>query len=97
MIYEIQIPPVVRGKIQKCALNIAEDKPQVALEWYDNIYEKMSSLKEHPHRCPLAPENSHVEFELRHLLIGNYRVLFCVEDNMVNILNFKGGRENKPQ
>lgn len=96
MSYKIQIPPKIQDKIKTQALLIAEDKPLAALQWYDHVYEKIHSLGELPHRCPLVPENVHFDFELRHLLIGNHRILFYVEEKTVVILDFKGGRQNKP-
>ena len=50
-----------------------------------------------PERCPKATESQYFDFEVRHLLSGNYRVLFRVIDDRVLILDFKGGREFKPE
>lgn len=95
-IFEITIPPSVRDKIKEQALYIAQDKPAVALRWYEEVYEHIQSLSEMPKRCPLAPESRYFDFEVRHLLMGNYRTLFYISENTVVILDFKGGRQNKP-
>lgn len=95
--YQVVIPPVVEDKIREQALFIAEDKPAVALEWYGQIFEKIDTLESMPDRCPEAPESPYVRYTLRHLLIGEYRVLFRVVENSVRILDFKSGRQNKPE
>ena len=42
--YKIEIPQSVKDKIETQALYIAQDKPQVALKWYDTIYKKIQTL-----------------------------------------------------
>lgn len=95
--YRVVIPPIVEDKIREQALFIAKDKPAVALEWYGHIFEKIDTLESMPDRCPEAPEGPYVLYTLRHLLIGEYRVLFRVVDESVRILDFKGGGQNKPE
>ena len=95
MTYNVDIPDIVRDKIREQAYFIARDKPRTALDWYDKIFEDILSLEEFPDRCPIAPENKHFSFELRHLLIGNYRTLFRIEAPNVLILDFKERHQNK--
>jgi toxin ParE1/3/4 len=95
MTYNIVIPPSIQDKIREQALYIAKDKPSAALSWYDNIYDCIYSLADFPNRCPLAPENVHFLFELRHLIIGNYRILFRVDGDTVAVLDFKEGHQQK--
>lgn len=96
-IYKIVIPKTVEDAIEKQALYIAEDKPLAALQWYDDIQEKIQTLETSPSRCPQAPESQYFDFEIRHLLIGNYRVLFRIESGTVIVLHFKSGKQNKPE
>ena len=49
-----------------------------------------------PERCSEAPESQYFTYVIRQLVIGDYRVLFRVVGDTVRILDFKGGRENKP-
>lgn len=95
--YDIDLPQSVKNIIREQALFIALDKPQAALEWYDDIFEKLETLSTFPERCPKAPESQYFEFEVRHLIIGAYRVLFRIIDHTVLILDFKGKREYKPE
>ena len=96
-VYKIVLPQVLEDEIEKQAFYIAQDKPLAALQWYDDIHEKIQTLKTSPHRCPQAPESQYFDFEIKHLLIGNYRILFRIEGNTVIILHFKGGKQNKPE
>jgi len=51
-----------------------------------------------PKRCPLAPENASVPFEMRQLLYGRkphfYRILFTIEDEVVYVLRIRHGRRH---
>jgi plasmid stabilization system protein ParE len=94
--YNVDIPPIVIDKIKQQAHIIALDKPAAALAWYDTVFDKIFTLEAMPNRCPIAPENQFVTYEVRHLLIGQYRVLFRVVGDTVRVLDFKGGKQNKP-
>ncbi len=94
--YKIDLPQSIKDIIHEQALFIALDKPQVALEWYDNIFEKINTLNTSPERCLKAPESQYFDFDVRHLLIGNSRVLFRVRGGTVVVLDFKGGKQHKP-
>lgn len=94
MIYKIVVPPSIQEKIRQQALYIAADKHAVALTWYDKIHDGIQSLAELPNRCPLAPENIYLPFELRHF-VGNYRILFKVDSDTVVVLDFKESHQQK--
>lgn len=95
MIYKIVVPPSIQDKIRQQVLYIAADKPTAALAWYDKIHDGIQSLAEFPNRCPLAPENTYLLFELRHLIVGNYRILFKVDSDTVVVLDFKESHQQK--
>lgn len=95
-VYKVDIPRLVEEKIREQARAIALDKPAVAVQWNDMIFEKIFSLDAMPDRCPEASESQYFTYVVRQLLIGDYRVLFRIVGDTVRILDFKGGRENKP-
>jgi hypothetical protein len=97
MQYNVDLPPIIIEKIREQALVIALDKPTVALEWYDLVFEKILSLESMSERCPKASESQYFTYDIRQLLIGHYRVLFRLVDDTVRILEFKGGKQNKPE
>lgn len=94
--YEIEIPQFVNDLIDDQTFYIALDKPLAALKWQRHIREKIKTLATSPKRCSIAPESKHLDFEVRHLLIGEYRVLFFIENDTIKLLDVKGGSQNKP-
>ncbi len=96
-IYNVDLPQIIIEKIREQALVIALDKPSVAVQWYDMIFEKIFSLESMPERCSESSESQYFTYVVRQLLIGDYRLLFRVAGDTVRVLDFKGGRQNKPE
>ncbi len=69
---------------------IASDSPQNARRWYKNIKAKIKTLYMMPERSPKAPENELTHLVIYHLIIDNYRVLYRIEDDTVQILHVRG-------
>jgi toxin ParE1/3/4 len=69
---------------------------ETGMRWFAALEDAITSLAEFPQRCPLAPENRVVPFEVRHLLYGRkphvYRILFTVDGGMVYVLHIRHGR-----
>ena len=95
--YKIELPESVKTKIRDQALFIAKDKPPVALQWYEHIFDQIDSLEFSPKRCSIAPESRYIDFEVRHLISGNYRILFRIDGQTVVVLDFKSGKQSKPE
>jgi len=93
-IYNVDIPQIVEDKIREQALVIALDKPSVAIQWYDMIFEKILSLDSFPKRCSESPESQYYTYVVRKLLVSGHRVLFRIVDHTMRILDFKSGRQN---
>lgn len=96
-IYNVDLPQIIIERIREQALVIALDKTSVAVQWYDTIFEKIFSLESMPERCQESSESQYFTYVVRQLLIGDYRLLFRVVGDTVRILDFKGGRQNKPE
>lgn len=66
------------------------------IDWFLALDDAFTSLTEFPERCPLAPENTRFPFEIRQLLYGRkphtYRILFTINENVVQILHIRHGR-----
>ena len=85
-----------QDEIENISDYIADDSIDNALRWYDHIKEKIQSLETMPDRCPKAPESELVDFVIFHLIVGNYRVLYRIEGDTVQVLHVRGwGQENK--
>ena len=89
--YRIDIKPTAETDIITRYQQIAEDAPQNALSWYLNIIECIENLDTMAERCPIAPEDQDVQQGIRHLIIGDYRVLFFVNDDIVEVLHVRHG------
>lgn len=59
--------------------------------WADQFEAEIEDrLSTFPLSCPLAPESSAFEFEIRQFHIGRYRVLFSVAGGLVRVLRCRG-------
>ena len=56
-----------------------ESRPLSAARWLDGLELALASLKEHPLRCPRAPEAAFLEQDIRQLLYHSHRILFVVK------------------
>jgi toxin ParE1/3/4 len=93
--YKVEILDEVLNEIESIVDYIALDSVQNALAWYEKIKECIFSLDEFPERCPLADENPHFPFEVRCLLVDEYRVLYRIVDDRVQTLHVKHPRMNR--
>ena len=75
---------------------IAQQAGETGLRWFQGLEKTIESLAELPNRCPIAPENERFSFEVRHLLYGRkphvYRIVFTVQEDVVQILHIWYGR-----
>jgi toxin ParE1/3/4 len=62
--------------------NAAES--QAAVRWFNGLEEAVSTVAQHPHRCPNAPEAKNTKRDLQHLLYGNkphiYRIIYEIDE-----------------
>jgi toxin ParE1/3/4 len=65
---------------------IAPDNPTNALRFIEDLRKRLKTLSSFPRRCPRAPEDGLDGLEIRHLLHGNYRVIFGIDGKTVAIL-----------
>lgn len=66
--------------------------PLNARRWYRDLLEAIGTLSEFAERCPLAPENAEVRgASIRHLIRGDYRVIYAVRDERVAVLHIRHG------
>ncbi len=95
--FKVNIPHSVIDEIEYYVERIAEDSVTHAIKWYQEIEQKIYTLDEFPARCPIADENQFYDFEIRHLIFGDYRIIFRIEDTTVQILYVKHcAQERKP-
>lgn len=93
--YRVEIKPTAEFDLERHYLQIAEESPENAVNWYlDTIraIEKLDSLAE---RCPIAPEDLDLQRGIRHLVIGNYRVLYWIVGDVVDVLHVRHSRHDR--
>lgn len=64
-----------------------------AIKWADQIEKRIALiLSKSPNGCPIAPENDSVDDddEVRHLIVGRYRVLFTIDKLEVIVTHLRG-------
>jgi plasmid stabilization system protein ParE len=68
------------------------------LRWFEGLRKAISSLREFPARCAIAPESKDFPFEVRQLVYGRkphqYRILFTIEGKTVWVLHVRHGRRH---
>lgn len=53
----------------------------------NGIEKAILSLSEPPTRCPVATKSTEFNMEIRHLIVGSYRILFTIHDDEVHVLH----------
>lgn len=90
MRYRVEFAPAAYLQARQSHDWIAERSPERAARWYQQLLEKVGTLKTYPLRCPLASESDALGYEVRQLLVGKrqgvYRILFTVQGDVVQIL-----------
>lgn len=75
---------------------LSQHAEETGLRCFFAMEDAIASLEMFPKRCPSAPESIRFPFQVRQLLYGHkphvYRILFTVEDDIVNILHIRHGR-----
>jgi plasmid stabilization system protein ParE len=89
----VEVP--AQQDIAEAYLWLAERDPEAADRWFNSIYDAIGSLEAFPERCPVAPENTFFNREIRETFHGRrqhkYRILFAVTEAAVNILHVHHG------
>ena len=93
--YQITIKPTAENDLARRYAQIEKESPQNALNWYLGIMEAIEKLDELAERCPIAPEDIDIQRGIRHLIVGDYRVLYANEGDVVHVLHVRHGRHDR--
>jgi plasmid stabilization system protein ParE len=93
--YRIHIKPTAENDLVRRYQQIAAESPQNAVAWYLQTIEAIEKLDILAERCPIAPEDLDIQKGIRHLIIGHYRALFLINDNVVEVLHVRHGRMDR--
>ena len=89
--YRVEIKPTAENDLETRYRQIAEESPQNAMNWYLRVIEAIEKLEILAERCPIAPEDADIQQGIRHLVIGDYRALYRVVDDTVEVLHLRHG------
>lgn len=76
------------ASLQSGIENWGED---AAWRWYYSLRnQSLQLLGAFPLSQPIAPDAEEYDVEVRHMIVGRYRILFNVQGETVTILHFRG-------
>lgn len=95
MNYRVEVTPDALDAIRQHVRHIAVElrAPLNAERWLQRVWDAVDSLERFPRRCSLAPDNEQVTYEVRMQTVGDYLLLFTVDDETktVWVLGFRHG------
>jgi plasmid stabilization system protein ParE len=91
MRYQVQLTAKAEQDIEAILVWFqCEQALAAASRWYAQLLQKISTLEQHPHRCPIASEAVELGIEIRELLFGKrrgkYRLLFQIQQQTIYVL-----------
>jgi plasmid stabilization system protein ParE len=83
--------PLAVDQVRDIASYIALDKPIVAAQWADKIFNSVELLSEHPESGRVVSEIKRKE--IRELVHGSYRVIYKIKSKEILVLLVKSYRQ----
>jgi plasmid stabilization system protein ParE len=94
--YRVEVSAAALDSIREYVRFIAVKRkaPLSAERWLETINRAIDSLASFPTRCPLAPEDRLVSYEVRSRIVGDYLILSNVDEaaKKVYVIGFRHGR-----
>lgn len=91
MAFRVEFTAEAEADVRRAFDYFRADAPENAARWLQRLYAVVESLQDFPERCGTAPENEWTDFELRQYIYGNYRLLFVIQSDAVQILHVRHG------
>ena len=89
--YRVEITRTAEGDVEEIWTHIGADSIEHATKFIFQLEKKIDTLERMPHRCPLIPENKLLGTNYRHLILGDYRVIFRIKASTVVVLRILQG------
>lgn len=83
--------PLAVEQVRDIATYIALDKPSVAVQWAEKIFNSVEQLSEFPNSGRIVPEIN--RNEIREIVNGNYRVIYKLKEKDILVLVVKSYRQ----
>ncbi|MBV9124351.1 MAG: type II toxin-antitoxin system RelE/ParE family toxin [Planctomycetes bacterium] len=84
--FRVEITPSAERDVRSIQAFIARDKKKAAAPWVREFTRQVRSLESMPLRYEVIPEAPDLGVEYRHIIFGNYRTIYRVQENRVIIL-----------
>ena len=84
--HRVEITETAESDIREIFEFISEDSTAAAIKWVEEIERQIESLEKFPLRCPVIPEAQELGGKYHHLIYGNYRTIFRIEESIVIIM-----------
>ncbi len=84
--FRVRISQTAERDIDEIWRFVSQENKEAASRFVLRLQEKVSTLETFPARCPLIPENDLIGTEYRHLIDGDYRMIFRVSGRIVYVL-----------
>jgi plasmid stabilization system protein ParE len=91
MTYRVVVTSEAEQDLDQLFQYVAHDNPAAARKFVAGLRKRLKTLASMPRRCPRAPEDGLDGLEIRHLVHGQYRVIFAIDSNTVVILQVRHG------
>lgn len=89
MKYSVVVTPTAEANLDEIFCFIALDNPVAGRKFIESLRTKMRTLAQMPRRCPFAVEDGLDGLEMRHLIFGNYRIIFTIDPGQVTVLQVR--------
>lgn len=86
MDWRLKWSPVALQDIEERAEQIALDSPENAARWVESLFTAAEGLLAFPRRGRRVPEVDDLPEEFRELLVGDYRLVYLVDEPVVLIV-----------
>lgn len=84
--FRVRISATAERDVDEIWRFISHDDIEAASTFLMQLEEKVSSLETLPTRCPLISENELMGTQYRHLVYGDYRMIFRISSRIVYVL-----------
>lgn len=91
MTYRVVVTSEAEQDFDELFRYVARDNPAAARKFVAGLRKRLKTLASMPKRCPRAPEDGLDGLEIRHLVHGQYRVIFAIDGKTVVILQVRHG------
>lgn len=88
---ETEWSPLAIERVIEIAEHIALDKPDVAMQRANDIFDSTEKQKEHPRLGRIIPEIQ--ENDYKELIEGNYRIIYLISTSKISVLAVRHGKQ----